>query len=308
MKRRALSFITTLALCLNLCPTWALAAGDAPDGTLCPHHTAHTDVCGYALPVSGQECTHQHDEDCYTVQTDCVHEHTAECYPVSTDDSEAAEPVLCPHVCTEDSGCVTRTLSCTHKHDEACGYVPGTPGAACTFVCRICPIEELIGALPDSVSDSDSEQVGEQLGEIFDLYDALTAEEQAQVDLSPCAALMDQLEELSAGELSDSSTEKKTLTDDDTRSTPYEVSIPALFDTASFTLTNNSTDSTGPNSTAILVTGTGKLELRGKVVSQRGIGVKVESGGTLTVIGNTSISIFPPCWGRAAPFMTPMAM
>ena len=159
MKRRALSFITTLALCLNLCPTWALAAGDAPDGTLCPHHTAHTDVCGYALPVSGQECTHQHDEDCYTVQTDCVHEHTAECYPVSTDDSEAAEPVLCPHVCTEDSGCVTRTLSCTHKHDEACGYVPGTPGAACTFVCRICPIEELIGALPDSVSDSDSEQV-----------------------------------------------------------------------------------------------------------------------------------------------------
>ena len=291
MKRRVPSFIIVLTLCLNLFPVEAFAAGAETGDGLCPHHTAHTDACGYASPVLGRECTHSHNDGCYLTQTNCIHTHTAECYPDLGDASGGDEPSVCTHTCTQDSGCVTRALACPHVHNDACGYVEGEPGAPCTFVCRLCPLEELLGALPGSVSADNSERVGAQLGEIFDLYDALTEEEQEQVDLSPCAALMDQLEGLGAGELSDNSKSQQILTKDETVNAPLTVSQTTLYDTGSgdYTRTNNGT---GSDPTAILVTGTGNLELQGtgKVVSQKGIGVKVESGGTLTVIGNTRIT------------------
>ena len=63
MKRRVLSFILILALCLNLCPVWVLAADAGTDNGLCPHHLAHTDECGYVSPTVEQGCAHTHDED-----------------------------------------------------------------------------------------------------------------------------------------------------------------------------------------------------------------------------------------------------
>ena len=47
MKRRAVSFITVLALCLSLCPMRALAADREPEASLCPHHQVHTAECGH---------------------------------------------------------------------------------------------------------------------------------------------------------------------------------------------------------------------------------------------------------------------
>ena len=89
---------------------------------------------------------------------------------------------------------MAKELSCAHEHDAACGYAPETPGAPCLFVCRVCPIEKLISELPQSVSVHNSEQVREQINEIYDLYDGLTADEQEQVDLSPCISLLDQID------------------------------------------------------------------------------------------------------------------
>ena len=166
MKRRVLSFITVLALCLNLFPAGAFAADEGTDDGLCPHHPAHTDACGYISPVSERECTHSHDDGCYTEETDCIHEHTAACYPGPDDASGTDEPALCAHVCTQDSGCVTRMLACLHEHGDACGYAEGNPGAPCTFVCPICPIEDLISKLPARVSAHNMEQVQAQLSEI----------------------------------------------------------------------------------------------------------------------------------------------
>ncbi len=60
MKRRILSIITALALCLSLCPTWAFAA--EADPALCPHHPVHTGECGYAAPTEGHDCGHEHRE------------------------------------------------------------------------------------------------------------------------------------------------------------------------------------------------------------------------------------------------------
>ena len=149
MKRRVLSLVITLALCLNLCPVWVLAAEG--DSGLCPHHPAHTDECGYLPPVLGQECTHNHDDNCSSAEAGCL-----------------------------------------HKHDAVCGYVLESPGAPCGFVCRICPIEDLIGELPHSVSVHNSERVRAQIEEIYALYDELTEDERQLVDLSPCVSLWEQ--------------------------------------------------------------------------------------------------------------------
>ena len=275
MKRRVLSSVLSLALCLNLCPVWVLAAGET-DGGMCPHHPAHTDDCGYATPVLEQECTHDHDDSCYTAETACIHEHTAECYPDLADASEAAEPDLCAHVCTEDDGCVTQTLSCLHEHDEICGYVPGNPGEPCGFVCQICPIEALIDKLPPSVSEYNSEQVQAQLSEIFDLYDELAREEQQQVDLSPCVSLLDQIDELDAAVQSDDSGAEDILDADKNLDSVYVVSRAFLIDTNGHTLT-------ALNSNAIQVTALGVLDLKGEVVSKTDVGVEVLSGGSLRI-------------------------
>lgn len=289
MKRRVLSFVIALALCLDLCPTWAWAAGSGADGGLCPHHPAHTDACGYREPSPKQECTHAHDDGCYSEETNCVHIHTAEC----GSDPETYEPDACTHICAEDSGCVTRALSCPHVHDEACGYAPADPGAACGFACRICPIEELIGGLPSSVSASTREQVQAQLDEICALYDGLTAAEQRQVDLSRCEALQERINELGTVGIVDeppaisSSVSSETMTKDDSITKPRVISYPFLLNTAGFTLTNTAANATAAS--AIRVTGTGELYLLGIVTSQKGAGVEVQSGGLLNVTGENTV-------------------
>ena len=227
MKRRVLSFTVALALCLNLFPVWAFAADEGTGDGLCPHHPAHTDACGYAPPVLEQECTHRHTDGCYITETNCIHVHTAQCYPNPNDASGTDEPVLCTHTCTQDSGCITLTLSCPHQHDDACGFAAGGPGAPCTFVCPICPIENLIGKLPTSVSALNAEQVQAQLNEIFALYDELSGDDQQLVDLSPCAALLDQMDGLETESLSDGGNPNRIeLKKDETYDTPFVVSAP----------------------------------------------------------------------------------
>ena len=283
MKRRVLSLIITLTLCLNLCPVWVLAAGEGTGGGSCPHHPVHTDECGYVPSTAEQDCTHSHDDGCYATETECIHEHTSECYPASEDASEAVEPVLCTHTCAEDSGCVTQALSCPHEHDDACGYVPEDPGVPCAFVCRVCPIEDLIRELPRSVSESNSEQVQAQISEIYDLYDALTGGEQQLVDLSRCVSLLEQVAELSAAKENaapdsalPSGQNIDKLNGNRALDEVYEILDVMTLDTNGFTLT-------GLYSSAIRVTASGVLDLRGKVVADKNDGVEVQSGGTLYI-------------------------
>ena len=283
MKRRVLSFITVLALCLNLFPAGALAADAGTDDGLCPHHPAHTDACGYISPVSERECTHSHDDGCYAEETDCIHEHTAACYPGPDDASGTDEPALCAHVCTQDSGCVTRMLACLHEHGDACGYAEGNPGAPCTFACPICPIEDLISKLPARVSAHNMEQVQAQLSEIYALYEELTGDEQRQVDLSPCAALLDQIDGMGSAVLGEGSTSTDNdynLAEDASFDDPYEIGVPATINTNGHTFT-------GKGECAIRVIRTGKLYLTGggliRGYGGKSIGVQVQSGGFLSV-------------------------
>ncbi len=55
-----------------------------------------------------------------------------------------ADPTLCPH---------------HREHTEDCGYTAPAEGQPCGFVCRICPIEDLIAALPGKVTEDNADEV-----------------------------------------------------------------------------------------------------------------------------------------------------
>ena len=80
-------------------------------------------------------CVHEHGPECYPVQS--VSENTA-ALPEAEEPAEAVEPTACTHVCSEESGCITKVPDCGHEHDEACGYAPAEDGTPCAYVCRIC--------------------------------------------------------------------------------------------------------------------------------------------------------------------------
>ena len=84
-------------------------------------------------PVSAAETgeavgSHEHTSECYTWAEACTHEHTSECYSresISENEatpSEAVEPVECSHICSAESGCITKELNC--QYDEEKGSIP----------------------------------------------------------------------------------------------------------------------------------------------------------------------------------------
>ena len=150
MRKRIFAAFVCLCMLMALVPSMAYANDTVYTGGLCEHHTQHDDACGYSEGTAEVPCSHEHTEDCYQLVTNCVHEHTAECYS-----EESTEPI-CGHVCSEESGCITKTLDCKHEHDEACGYVPATAGTPCTFVCEVC--KEQDSGNPATPSDAQPEE------------------------------------------------------------------------------------------------------------------------------------------------------
>lgn len=148
LKKRIAALLMAGTMVCSTLPVNVLAVENSNQnvGDLCEHHPQHTADCGYTEGIEGTPCTHEHNEDCYTLVTECVHEHTEDCSPAESvsdniatpSDAEDREPTACTHECSEESGCITKELDCQHEHDEACGYSPATPGTPCTFVCEIC--------------------------------------------------------------------------------------------------------------------------------------------------------------------------
>ena len=178
MKRRILSIITALALCLSLCPAWALAA--EADPSLCKHHPAHTAECGYTAPTEGHYCGHRHTAECYTLGV-LPDADGGDYYEIGAD--------------------TANLLDCPHSHDSECGYVQADPGTPCGYECRICPIEDLIAALPDTVTEDNAADVRAQLDEILALYRELNEDEQGQIDLSHVTALQEKLDAVNVSAL-----------------------------------------------------------------------------------------------------------
>ena len=135
--KRPLALLLSVAMMFSISGTPVYAADvEMGASAVCPHHV-HDETCGYS---EGTPCTHKHTDDCYTLVTQCVHEHTAECYSDGMLPAEGEEKAAdaCTHVCSEESGCITKELNCPHVHDETCGYSEGSP---CTFDpsdCELC--------------------------------------------------------------------------------------------------------------------------------------------------------------------------
>ena len=157
MRKRILSLLLCVVMLFSLCPQSALAVGNEQTGGvtigtsgLCEHHPEHDADCGYSEGTAGTSCGHEHTEDCYVEVTNCVHEHDEDCYPAgSVSGNEATpsgaqkrEPENCPHICDEESGCITKELNCHHEHDGECGYSPAIEGMPCGYVCELCGGED----------------------------------------------------------------------------------------------------------------------------------------------------------------------
>ena len=165
-KKRLLCGILACMLVLEYIPV-PIFASEA-DG-LCPHHTSHTPECGYSPAVEGHECGHVHTEECYQYVTACVHEHDETC---------GYEEGTCSHVCSEESGCVTRTEACQHVHDESCGYVAAVLESPCAFVCAECEAAEKEAAEKEAAEKEAAEKAA--AGEVAALIDALPTLEEVK--------------------------------------------------------------------------------------------------------------------------------
>ena len=196
------------------------------------------------------DCHHEHDESCgYQEAQDCGYVCEI-CNGIKSEDAENSEDTdtdtvkcICEILCTEDSingdcpvcgaddaslldckgkvpeenmGEPEDTGICKHhqEHDADCGYIPkseGGEGSPCTYECRICPVEDLIAALPDAadIRSDNADKVRAQLEEILALYRELTGDEQEQIDMIRCYELQGTLDEANVSMLAESHTDRQ---------------------------------------------------------------------------------------------------
>ena len=168
-----------------------------------------------------QEQAHEHTESCYTRTKNCVHVHTSECYPqesVSENEatpSESSEPVECTHVCSEESGCITKELNCPYEG----GGTPATAGtsqgnetventgheaetAAPSNVqeaVNVKSVQAMIDALPETITEDNAGDVEAQLEAIDKAKVQLSDEELGMLDFSRYRKAVAVLEQLLYG-------------------------------------------------------------------------------------------------------------
>ena len=152
-----------------------------------------------------QEQIHEHTEDCYTLTENCMHEHTAECYPQTMGtgtvsgnnitETVEAQPTECTHVCSEESGCITKEWNCGYNGEN--NGVPATVGASQSTgtveaaeqeaeTVTVESVQAMIDALPDAeeISADNAEEVAEQLEAIDKAKTKLSDEEIDTLDFS----------------------------------------------------------------------------------------------------------------------------
>ncbi len=138
----AMGSVLSAVMIFNMLPVEGMAvyASEKTEG-LCEHHAEHTAECGY---VEAGECVHEHGDECFKPVVKCVHIHTQDCFGESVSGNG---PENCTHLCSEESGCITKETDCHHEHDEDCGYTDAQP---CTYNCGICTAGDLTDTLADS--------------------------------------------------------------------------------------------------------------------------------------------------------------
>ena len=241
---------------------------------LCEHHPEHTEDCGYTKGTEGAACKHEHIEDCYTPVKKCVHEHDESCYPVlegsvsentaTPSEAEKAQPTECTHECSEESGCITKELSCPHErgeHDGTCGYIPATEGTPCGYTCELCNSQDS-GLVPGVSGNAPAECICEtrcEQGAVNPDCPVCSAED---ADLSACKG---------------------------TEQAMFLMAAAAGTETISGEVTWNNQTFTTPvkltGDTTLTLEGDNKIECDAPL-DLNNFGLTVKGTGTLTVVGN----------------------
>ena len=309
--KRPAAFLLAAAMIFTMpgVPASAVEAGASAVHTgLCEHHPEHTEDCGYTEGTEGAACEHEHTEDCYTLVKKCVHEHDESCYPVlegsvpentaTPSEAEEAQPTACTHECSEESGCITKELSCPHErgeHDDSCGYIPATEGTPCGYTCEQCNSQDS-GLVPGVSGNAPAECICEtrcEHGAVNPDCPVCAAED---ADLSACLGKEAALPLMAAAASTEKTISGEVTWNNQTFTTPVKL-------TGDTTLTlegDNKIECDAPldlNNCGLTVKGTGTLEVIGNGRSEDSTlnGAIFDSGykgttygtGTLTLEGGT---------------------
>ena len=143
--------------------------------------------------------SHKHTPECYTWMEKCVHEHTLECYPQkeitgsASTSSDAVEPTECGHVCSEESGCITKELNCQYDSERnpitAKAFMKNKAIATRSNARKVSSIDraqDMIDALPDvtDINNDNIEEVRLQFKAVEDAMIQLSVEDSVVLDIA----------------------------------------------------------------------------------------------------------------------------
>ena len=237
---------------------------------------------------------HEHTQSCYTLTENCVHEHTAECYPQTTGtgtvsgnnvmETVEAQPTECTHVCSEESGCITKEWNCGYNSEN--NGVPATVGASQgtgtveaaeqeAETVTVESVQAMIDALPDAeeISSDNAEEVAEQLEAIDKAKTKLSDEEIDTLDFSKYMKAAAALGELSAPMLTSNGTEDVSTAEE----------LTAALGNSSISKITLKNDIT--ISSTLMVDRAVTLDLNGCVLKMTGSGsvIQIKDGGSLLI-------------------------
>ena len=305
--KRPAAFLLAAAMIFTMpgVPAFAVEAGASAVHTgLCEHHPEHTEDCGYTEGTEGAACEHEHTEDCYTLVKKCVHEHDENCYPVlegsvpentaTPSEAEEAQPTACTHECSEESGCITKELSCPHErgeHDDSCGYIPATEGTPCGYTCEQCNSQDS-GLVPGVSGNAPAECICETRCEQEAVNPDCPVCAAEDADLSACKGTEQVMSLMAAAASTEKTISGEVTWNNQTFTTPVKL-------TGDTTLTlegDNKIECDAPldlNNCKLTVKGTGTLEVIGSGGSKGSTlnGAIFDSGYKGTSYGTGTLSL-----------------
>ena len=305
--KRPAAFLLAAAMIFTMpgVPASAVEAGASAVHTgLCKHHPEHTEDCGYTEGTEGAACEHEHTEDCYTLVKKCVHEHDESCYPVlegsvpentaTPSEAEEAQPTACTHECSEESGCITKELSCPHErgeHDDSCGYIPATEGTPCGYTCEQCNSQDS-GLVPGVSGNAPAECICETRCEQEAVNPDCPVCAAEDADLSACKGTEQVMSLMAAAASTEKTISGEVTWNNQTFTTPVKL-------TGDTTLTlegDNKIECDAPldlNNCKLTVKGTGTLEVIGSGGSKGSTlnGAIFDSGYKGTSYGTGTLSL-----------------
>ena len=226
--KRIVSLLAVLCMVVSILPVSVFGTEEG----ICPHHETHTAECGYAPGVAEVPC----DMACVDTDEDSVVDHVEGCayspaqegtpcnYDCKVCAIQTLVDALPEEVTAENSEAVTQQLVAIDEAKaalsaEELALVDFTASEAAAAkleelansetpvcethaayvvegVCRICGIQTLVDALPETVTEDNAAEVAQQLTAIDEAKAAMTAEELALVDFAHYDAIGTALEEL----------------------------------------------------------------------------------------------------------------